>query len=131
MNELTQRDIFELSFAAIGYMHTIFQIWITITFAAILAVYFSSARITKYMRYLVVSLYAGASIMLFGRWLVWASTITSFSKVARETGMEGLPAMAPEILVSNSAFLNIILFVVGSLATTYFLVTFENNRKSG
>jgi hypothetical protein len=130
MDELTQKDIFELSFAAFGYMHTIFQIWITVTFGAILAVYFSSTRITRYMRYLIVSLYAGASIMLFGRWIVWGFTVAALSRTAEGSGYVGLPSLAPEFLVSNSVFMNIGLFAIGSLATTYFLATFENKGKS-
>jgi hypothetical protein len=42
--------------------------WLTITFAAILAIYFSHSNITAYMKRLLIGSYVDASIALIGKW---------------------------------------------------------------
>jgi hypothetical protein len=64
MSRLPEGALHTLCYNALSFADNLFQMWLTVTFAAILAIYFSHSHITPYLRRLLIGLYLGASIML-------------------------------------------------------------------
>ena len=70
MSNLSEEALHNLCYSALSFADNLFQMWLTVTFGAILAIYFSHSNITPFMRRLLIGLYFGASLMLTGRWCV-------------------------------------------------------------
>ena len=127
MNTTSQIDIWNMAYSAISYMDNLFSIWITITFAAILAVYFTSEKISRFLRFLIIFLYFPTAVMLFIRWQIGAANIGAIQNMADQLKL--LTPGSASHLSSVGGIMNVVIFVVGTIATTYFLFTFGNNRK--
>ena len=128
MNNFSQSDIYNMTYTIISYMDNVFSLWITITFAAILAVYFTSEKLTRFLRHLIIFLYFSTAIMLIIRWMIGASNIGAITTIANELNLQttGTTPYLNEV----GGFLNIFIFIVGTIATTYFLFTHGKNQKS-
>ena len=130
MSELSEEALHNLCYTALSFADNLFQMWLTVTFAAILAIYFSHSSITPYLRRLLIGLYLGASIMLIGRWCVGIFYhLLSYQNQLVENGW--LPFPTPE----NAKFLGVLhllLYLMGTAATLYFMVKFvgRENRDS-
>ena len=124
MNELSQEALYNLIYSAIDFGDSLFELWLTVTFAAILAVYFSSARITAFMRWLLMSLYAVTSLMLTGRWLVAMLHYATYQESITGAGFTPFPTP----LWARAFFvLHLATYVLGSIATLHFMRTFERS----
>ena len=53
MNSLNQESLYNLIYAAIDFGDNLFELRLTVTFAAILAIYFSRDHISSFMRTLL------------------------------------------------------------------------------
>ena len=130
MGGLSEEALHTLCYNALSFADNLFQMWLTVTFAAILAIYFSHANITPYLRRLLIGLYLGASVMLIGRW--WVAIYYHFLSYQNELIKNGwLPFPTPE----NARFLGVLhllLYLIGTGATLYFMVKFvgRENRDS-
>ena len=100
---------------------TVMQTWLTITFGAILAIYFSIDHLTRFLRALVVGLYVMSSLTLITAWFNTTAHAAFFYGLL--LAKEGLGF--PEPIFSWAAPMLIILIVTGTIATAYFLVTFK------
>ena len=129
MNDLSQEALYNLTYAAVSFGDSLFQLWLTITFAAILAAYFAREQITSFMRWLILALYAGTSILLTGRWVNAMNHILSYREVLEHEGF----APFPSVVVFGNALgiLHFIMFFMGSVATIYFLHTFRGSTTDG
>ena len=129
MNDLSQEALYNLTYAAISFGDSLFQLWLTITFAAILAAYFAREQITPFMRRLILALYAGTSILLTGRWVNAMIQILSYREVLEQEGF----APFPTVMVFGNALglLHFLMFSIGSVATIYFLYTFRDSATDG
>ena len=129
MTGLSEEALHNLCYNALSFADNLFQMWLTVTFAAILATYFSQSNITPYLRRLLFGLYFGASVMLIGRWCVAIfSHYLTYQNQLIENGW--LPFPTPE----NARFLGVLhllLYLLGTAATLYFMMKFvgrESNK---
>ena len=124
MTDLSQEALYNLCYSAISFADSLFELWLTVTFAAILAIFFASARITPFMRYLLMSLYGGTSFMLTARWLVAMNHIVTYQQMLEAAGLAPFPT--PLKGTAPIAVLHFLMFLLGSLATLYFMRSFSD-----
>jgi hypothetical protein len=128
MTELSQEALFNLCYSAISFADSLFELWLTVTFAAILAIYFASERITPFMRYLLMSLYGGTSFMLTARWVVAMYHILTYQRMLESAGFAPFPS--PMKGTAPIGGIHFLMFVAGSLATLYFMRSFSHSERS-
>ena len=126
MNNLSQEALYNLIYSALSFADTLFQVWLTVTFAAILAIYFTRSEISQWMRHLLIALYTGAAIVLTGRWAAGMIHVLEYQELLREAGFPPFPT--PPTLGTAMGVLHFLMFVVGSLATVYFMFSFREDR---
>jgi hypothetical protein len=128
VTELSEEALHNLCYNALTFADNLFQMWLTVTFAAILAIYFSHSNITPYLRRLLIGLYFGASVMLIGRW--WVAIFFHFLTYQSQLIEHGwLPFPTPK----NAQFLGVLhllLYLLGTGATLYFMAMFVGPRKT-
>lgn len=128
MTRLSEEALHNLCYSALSFADNLFQMWLTVTFAAILAIYFSQSNITAYMRRLLIGLYFGASVMLIGRWCVAIIFhLSTYQNQLLEN--DWLPFPTPE----NAKFLgalHLLLYLLGTSATLYFMAKFSGPDKT-
>jgi hypothetical protein len=128
MTSLSEEALHNLCYSALSFADNLFQMWLTITFAAILAIYFSHSNITPYLRRLLIGLYLGASIMLIGRWCV--AIIYHFLAYQTQLLENGwLPFPTPEN-ARILGVLHLLLYLIGTTATLYFMVKFVGREST-
>ena len=64
---ISQEAIYSTLYATLALTDSIFQIWITLTFAVLIATYVAERRFDRALYRLVSGLYAFASVILFVR----------------------------------------------------------------
>jgi hypothetical protein len=67
VHEMSQESIYSTLYATLALTDSIFQIWITLTFAVLIATYVAERRFDPALYRLVAGLYAFASGILFVR----------------------------------------------------------------
>lgn len=127
MNELSQEALYTLIYNALSFTDTLFQVWLTVTFAAILAIYFSRAEITSWMRWLLILLYCGSSVVLTGRWMIGIGHVVTYQQVLEEAGYARFPT--PVGFGTAMAAIHLLMFVVGTIATLYFMYAFSREKR--
>ena len=120
-----QAELYELSYEALYFMDSLFQMWLTMTFAAILAIYFTRAELSNWLRRLLIFLYLAASIVMSGRWLVGTNHVITYRDMLTEAGYAPFPT--PD-WASLFWVLHACTFVVGTIATAYFMNSFSNDQ---
>lgn len=68
VNTMSQESIYSTLYAMLALSDSIFQIWITLTFAVLIATYIAERRCDRRMYLLVSGLYAFASVILTKRY---------------------------------------------------------------
>jgi len=63
-SELTNEELIQLYDAVYANINTQFELWITVTFAVIIASYIAGHRLEKSLQYLVAALYTAVSLLL-------------------------------------------------------------------
>lgn len=126
MVDLSQEALYNLCYSALSFADSLFELWLTVTFAAILAIYFASARITPFMRWLLMALYGGTAVVLTGRWLVAINHVLTYQRMLEEAGFEAFPS--PVRGTAPLGVLHFLMFLVGSIATLYFMSSFRHER---
>ena len=123
MTELSLEALFNLTYSAIALGDSLFELWLTVTFAAILAVYFSVSRMTRFMRQLLLGLYVAASVLLTGRWVVAMLHFLTYRGMLADQGLSEFPS--PQPLGFILGVIHLATFVLGTIGTVYFMVSFE------
>ena len=123
---MTQESLYNLIYSALEFGDNLFELWLTVTFAAILAVYFSRDHISLFMRNLLMALYAGTAVVLMGRWGLAMLHILHYMDELKIAGLAPFPTPQPfgEIL----GILHLTMFVGGSLGTIYFMHSFRSSN---
>ena len=70
MNEFTDFEVLELLAVYESSIVIQFQLWLTMTFAAITASFLAHDRLTKTFAHFMTSIYLLATIAIAGRWMV-------------------------------------------------------------
>ena len=128
MTQLSEEALHNLCYSALSFADNLFQMWLTVTFAAILAIYFSHSNITTYMRRLLIGLYFGASVMLVGRWCV--AIMFHFSAYQRQLIENGWPPFPTPQFANVLGALHLLLYLLGTAATLYFMLTFVGQSRA-
>lgn len=122
MTELSEEALHNLCYSALSFADNLFQMWLTVTFAAILAIYFSHSNITPYLRRLLIGLYLGASIMLIGRW--WVAIFHHFLTYQNQLIGNGRLSFPTPEYAGFLGVLHLMLYLIGTAATLYFMLKF-------
>jgi len=122
VSELSQEALFNLTYSAIALGDSLFELWLTVTFAAILAVYFSSSRMTTFMRRLLLGLYFAASLLLTGRWVVAMLHFLTYRDMLAMQGFAEFPSPQPLGIILGT--LHFATLVLGTAGTLYFMRSF-------
>jgi hypothetical protein len=126
MGYLSREALNDLIYSAIAFGVYLFEIWLTVTFAAILAIYFTRDHISSFMRVLLIALYTGTAILLTGRWCVAMIHVLHYMNELTGGGMEPFPTPQPFGLIMG--FLHLTMFLAGSVATIYFMKTYRGEN---
>lgn len=112
MGEIAEVQLLELTLGVIAQIDVLFQIWLTITFAVLVATFFVGERLSLLGRLVVAGLYACANTVLMLRYgsaielLEYARGIYAVYEVAAPPGGS-----------AGAAFLRVVLMFVGSAIT--------------
>jgi len=91
LQPMSQESIYSTLYAALALTDSIFQIWITLTFAVLVATYVSERRFDRPMYRLVSSLYALGSAVLFTRFASAAYQAFHYKNLLVTRGFEPWP----------------------------------------
>jgi uncharacterized membrane protein AbrB (regulator of aidB expression) len=118
--ELTNEELIQLYEVVTGSVNAQFELWLTITFAVIIASYIAGHRLAKPLQYLMATLYTAVSVLLY-LMLVGAvqfsqqfDALTFGSNVART------------IVVLRTS-----VWILGTIATIVFIFKGHNNDTGG
>ena len=118
-SQMSQELVYEALYDSLTLADSILQIWITITFAVIVATHFAGGRVGRVMHRLVSSLYGLYAVILITRYGSSAFQIFHYRNVLLERGFEPWPVPHGVSIVIGSGTL--ILMFAGTLATLWFV----------
>jgi len=102
--------------------HSQFEYWLTISFAIIAAAFVGRKYLTPAIAITLAFLYLLTAITGIGRWIISNINAGLYTGLAIEGGAEWVPG-AQYLFI-----LRLIVFVVGTLATLWFLYTNSKHR---
>lgn len=120
--ELTMQTLY----AALSLADSILQIWLTVTFAVIVASYLAGSRISNAMFYLISGLYGLAALVLTTRFVGTGHQIYHYRNLLVANGYEPWPV--PPLLTHIIGGGTFLLLSAGSVATLWFVYSI---RKRG
>ena len=126
---MSQELIYQVLYDSLALADSILQIWITITFAVIVATFFAGGRVGRVMHRLVSSLYGLYAVILITRYGSSAFQIFHYRNVLLERGFEPWPVPHGVSIVIGSG--TIILMFAGTLATLWFMRWTRNQGEAG
>ena len=94
---MTAIDYYELHISLIEIYNSVFQFWLSITFAFILTIHFSSDKLEKNIYYLLIAIYAIASTLFVLR---YTNLLASGLLLLRNTVEAGFE-LAPYVVDNN------------------------------
>ena len=116
---MSQESIYSTLYAALALTDSIFQIWITLTFAVLVATYVAERRFSLGMYRLVSSLYGLASAILLVRFASAALQAFHYKNLLVTRGFEPWPVPNVVSLIIGGG--TILLLFAGTLATLWFV----------
>jgi len=126
VTNLSAEALHNLCYSSLTFADNLFQIWLTITFGAILAIYFTISHITPFLRRLLTGLYIGASLMLIGRWCV--AIFFHFLSYQNQLVQQGFTSFPTPQWAGVLGVLHLLLYFAGTAATLYFMTTFVGSN---
>ena len=118
--ELTREELIELIGVTTANVNDQFELWLTVTFAVIIASHLAVHRLSNGFLHLVATLYTAVSILLF---LMLAQAVKSAAMIAGEV-VEDYYA---DPMVLSIAALRLGVWVLGTVATLVFI--YKNGGK--
>jgi hypothetical protein len=116
---LSQELIYSTLYAALALTDSILQIWLTLTFAVIVATYVAGKRFEKPVCLLVSGLYALASVVLIIRFGSAAFQAFYYKNLLVERGFEPWPVPNfVSVLIGGGSF---VLLFAGTIGTLWFV----------
>jgi len=116
---MSQDLIYQTLYSVLAVADSILQIWLTVTFAVLVAVYIAGDRISHYLYLLVTFLYGLATLVLSIRFVSAGFQIYYYRDLLVTKGYEPWPV--PRILSFLIGGGTLILLVVGSIGTLWFI----------
>ena len=125
MNDLASVELMELAILLEASIDTQFQIWITITFAFIVATYASRARLANSIRTGVTILYLLIAVALFARWASDGTRLLTMIAILTERGID---FTSPYFIAPSTRMLA---YILGSGMAVYLSYYFSKERGDG
>ena len=116
---MSEELIYENLYSVLAVADSILQIWLTVTFAVLVAAYVAGNRITRYLYLLVNFLYGFAALILAVRFVSAAYQIYYYRDLLVTNGFAPWPV--PRLLSAMIGAGTLILLVGGSIATLWFI----------
>jgi hypothetical protein len=116
---MSQETIYSTLYSALALTDSIFQIWITLTFATIVATYVAERRFDRGMYKLVFGLYAFASVILITRFGAAAYQAFHYKNLLIRRGFEPFPI--PNVVSLVIGVGTFLLIFAGTLGTLWFV----------
>jgi len=126
---MSQDLIYEVLYDSLSLADSILQIWMTLTFAVIVATYIAGGRVGLVMHRLVSSLYGLYAAVLITRYGSSAFQIFHYRGVLIERGFEPWPVPYPVSIVIGSGTFSLML--AGTVATLWFMRWTRNQIGNG
>jgi hypothetical protein len=114
MDQLSPGELYELVLLGEASIDSQFQLWLTCTFATIVASFVARHHLTQAMRWIVSALYLLATFVYVSRWYYDATVIFTHRDALGQAGIEH-----PSVTVTLVARAVTMLF--GTFATLYFV----------
>jgi hypothetical protein len=112
--KLTNEEVIQLYDVVTGGVSAQFELWITITFAVIIASYIAGHRLAKSLQYLIATLYTAVSVLLFLMLLGAVQFSQQFDGL-------NLGISSGSNLAVAVAVLRIAVWILGTIATIVFI----------
>ena len=112
--KLNNEELIALYEAVTGGINAQFELWLTITFAVIIASHLAGHRLSRSFKYLIASLYSAVSVLLFLMLLGALQFSAQFDAIALGTSNSGN-------LVGVISVLRTAVWIFGSVATLIFI----------
>jgi hypothetical protein len=126
---MSQELIYEALYDSLSLADSILQIWMTVTFAVIVATYFAGDRVGRVMFRLVSSLYGLYAVVLITRFGSSAFQIFHYRRTLIERGFEPWPVPYwVAIVIGSGTFL---LMLAGTVATLWFMYWTRSRSDGG
>lgn len=122
--ELTNEELIQLYDVVTGSVNAQFELWLTITFAVIIASYIAGHRLAKSLQYLIAILYTAVSILLYLMLLGAVQFSAQFDAVTEGTSTAG-------DLVGAIVVLRTSVWILGTIATIVFIFKGRKDDASG
>ena len=116
---MSQESIYSTLYATLALTDSIFQIWITLTFAVLIATYVAEGRFDPALYRLVFGLYAFASGILFVRFASAAYQAFHYKNLLRTRGFEPWPT--PNIVSLIIGIGTFVFLLSGTVGTLWFV----------
>jgi hypothetical protein len=123
---MSQDLIMQTLYSALSLADSILQIWLTVTFAVIVASYLAGSRISDFMYYLISGLYGLAALVLITRFISAAYQIYFYRDLLVASGFEPWPV--PPLVTQVIGVGTFVLLSGGSLATLWFIRSVREAR---
>jgi hypothetical protein len=116
---ISQEAIYSTLYATLALTDSIFQIWITLTFAVLIATYVAEHRFDPGLYRLISALYAFASGILFVRFASAAYQAFYYKNLLRTRGFEPWPV--PNIVSLIIGIGTFVFLLSGTVGTLWFV----------
>jgi hypothetical protein len=126
---MSEELIYQALYSALSLADSILQIWLTVTFAVIVATHLAADRIGQFMYFLVSSLYGLATLVLITRFVSAAYQIYRYRDLLVINGFEPWPVPGPLTRIIGGGTL--LLLVGGSAATLWFVYSVRKKAQHG
>jgi len=112
--ELTNEELILLYDVVTGSVNAQFELWLTITFAVIIASYLAGHRLARSLQYLIATLYAAVSVLLFLMLLGAVQFSQQFDALNLSASSESKLTLAIVVLRTSA-------WILGTIATIVFI----------
>ena len=126
---MTEAEYIAVTVALTNTFNTVFNFWLTITFAFLVAVYFISEKSYQKLRAVLIGLYAAASFIFIVR---YASVVISAGKIVDRMNQAGYLGVEEAFAGQNNLTLGgtFILMIIGSVVSVAYSVSISREAKT-
>ncbi|MCX2979896.1 hypothetical protein EYC98_03355 [Halieaceae bacterium IMCC14734] len=111
--ELTNEELIQLYDVVTGGVNAQFELWITITFAVIIASYLAGHRLARSLQYMIATLYTAVSVLLY---LMLLGAVQFSQQFDLNLGVSSESKVVLAIVVLRTA-----VWILGTIATIVFV----------
>ncbi|WP_293752028.1 hypothetical protein [uncultured Paraglaciecola sp.] len=111
--ELTNEELIQLYDVVTGSVNAQFELWITITFAVIIASYLAGHRLARSLQYIIATLYTAVSVLLY---LMLLGAVQFSQQFDLNLGVSSESKVVLAVVV-----LRTVVWILGTIATIVFV----------